>query len=89
MYLNLVLGNQDGFRNLTTQIQNLTSDVDLYREEIINKIEVGFYLKCIHITILSINMYIFNFILGYRTFDQSFAYYFAKSFFEPFRYFYL
>ena len=40
MYLNLVLGNQDGFRNLTSQIQNLTSDVELYREEIINKIEV-------------------------------------------------
>ena len=44
MYLNLVLGNQDGFRNLTTQIQNLTSDVELYREEIINKIEVSLLL---------------------------------------------
>ena len=41
MYLNLVLGNQNGFRNLTNQIQNLTSDVELYREEIINKIEVS------------------------------------------------
>ena len=40
MYLNLVLGNQNGFRNLSSQIQNLTSDVDLYREEIISKIEV-------------------------------------------------
>ena len=42
MYINLVLGNQNGFRNLTTQIQNLTSDVEHYREEIINKIEVSF-----------------------------------------------
>ena len=41
MYLNLVLGNQNGFRNLTTQIQNLTSDVGLYRDEIISKIEVS------------------------------------------------
>ena len=45
MYLNLVLGNQNGFRNLTTQIQNLTSDVEVYREEIINKIEVSLYLQ--------------------------------------------
>ena len=43
MYLNLVLGNQDGFRNLTTQIQNLTSDVGLYRDEIISKIEVRIF----------------------------------------------
>ena len=43
MYVNLVLGNQNGFRNLTTQIQNLTSDVELYRNEIISKIEVCFY----------------------------------------------
>ena len=49
MYLNLVLGNQDGFRNLTTQIQNLTSDVELYREEIINKIEVILKLHNINI----------------------------------------
>ena len=49
MYLNLVLGNQDGFRNLTTQIQNLTSDVELYREEIINKIEVILNLHNINI----------------------------------------
>ena len=42
LYLNLVLGNQNGFRNLTTQIQNLTSDVGLYRDEIISKIEVSF-----------------------------------------------
>ena len=40
MYLNLVLGNQNGFKNLSSQIQNLTSDVDLYKEEIISKIEV-------------------------------------------------
>ena len=43
MYLNLVLGNQNGFRNLTTQIQNLTSDVGFYRDEIISKIEVSFF----------------------------------------------
>ena len=42
MYINLVLGNQNGFRNLTTQIQDLTSDVSLYKDEILNKIEVRF-----------------------------------------------
>ena len=47
MYLNLVLGNQNGFRNLTTQIQNLTSDVGLYRDEIISKIEVSFFCSYI------------------------------------------
>ena len=61
MYLNLVLGNQNGFRNLTTQIQNLTSDVDLYKEEIINKIEVG-------LTVYSCENFKLYF-LGYRTFD--------------------
>ena len=58
MYLNLVLGNQDGFRNLTTQIQNLTSDVELYREEIINKIEViiKFFLGSNRIHVCRIKM---------------------------------
>ena len=49
MYINLVLGNQNGFNNLSSQIQNLTSDVDLYREEIISKIEVK--IPCIQINI--------------------------------------
>ena len=40
MYQNLVLGNQNRFRNLSSQIHSLTSDVDLYKEEIISKIEV-------------------------------------------------
>ena len=42
MYINLVLGNQNGFRNLSTQIQDLTTDVSLYKDEILNKIEVSF-----------------------------------------------
>ena len=37
----MVLGNQAGFRNLTTQIQNLTSEVDSFRNETITKIEVS------------------------------------------------
>ena len=45
MYLNLVVGNQSGFRNITSQIENLTSDVDIFKEEIINKIEVKIVSK--------------------------------------------
>ena len=40
LYLNLILGNNNGFNNLTNLIQNLTSDVSTYKDEIINKIEV-------------------------------------------------
>ena len=40
MYLNLILGNNNGFNNLTNLIQNLTSDVSTYKDEIISKIEV-------------------------------------------------
>ena len=63
MYINLVLGNQNGFNNLSSQIQNLTSDVDLYREEIISKIEVK--VPCI----FKLYRYIFNFNSGYGTID--------------------
>ena len=40
LYVNMVLGSNVGFNNLTTQIKNLTTDVVQYRDEIINKIEV-------------------------------------------------
>ena len=36
----MVLGNNNGFNNLNSQIQNLTSDVNNYKDEILSKIEV-------------------------------------------------
>ena len=42
----MVLGNNNGFMNLTTQIQNLTSDVSQFRDEIISKIEVDMKNVC-------------------------------------------
>ena len=37
MYINLVKGNQDGFNNLTTQIRNVSSDLQMTREEMLGK----------------------------------------------------
>ena len=40
LYLNNILGYQMGFSNITSQIQNLNSDVSQFKSEIISKIEV-------------------------------------------------
>ena len=37
MYINLVKGNQDGFNNLTTQIRNVSSDLQTTRVEMLGK----------------------------------------------------
>merc|ERR1711879_170142 len=39
LYLNMILGSNNGFSNLTNQIQNLTTNVSTYKDEIISKIE--------------------------------------------------
>ena len=41
LYLNMILGSNNGFSNLTNQIQNLTTNVSTYKDEIISKIEVS------------------------------------------------
>ena len=38
--MNNILGYQIGFSNITSQIQNLNSDVSQFKSEIISKIEV-------------------------------------------------
>ena len=40
LYVNMVLGNNIGFNNITSQIHNLAVDVTQYGDEIIKKIEV-------------------------------------------------
>ena len=40
LYLNMVLGNNQGFENLNFLIENMTSEMSHYRDEIISKIEV-------------------------------------------------
>ena len=37
MYINLVKGNQEGFNNLTTQIRNVSSDLQMTREEMLGR----------------------------------------------------
>ena len=39
MYINLLLGNQNGFKNLTSQIQNISSDLKLTREEVFGRFD--------------------------------------------------
>ena len=40
LYLNMILGTQAGFNNLTSQIQTLDSNMSQFKSEIIGKIEV-------------------------------------------------
>ena len=53
LYLNMILGSNNGFSNLTNQIQNLTTNVSTYKDEIISKIEVS-HCWILHIIISSI-----------------------------------
>ena len=39
MYINLVKGNQDRFKNLTTQIQNISSDLETTRDEVFDRFD--------------------------------------------------
>ena len=41
LYLNMILGTQAGFNNLTSQIQTLDSNMSQFKSEIISKIEVS------------------------------------------------
>ena len=44
LYLNMILGTQNGFNNLTSQIQTLDSNMSQFKSEIISKIEVHWFL---------------------------------------------
>ena len=37
MYVNLVRGTQDGFNNITNQIRNVSSDLQMTREEMLGR----------------------------------------------------
>ena len=37
MYINMVLGNQSGFRNITSQIQNVSSEMQMTRDEVLGR----------------------------------------------------
>ena len=39
MYLNLLLGNQNRFSNMTSQIQNISSDLKMTREEVFGRFD--------------------------------------------------